>query len=55
MEHQCRELDLLELTTSTIRNQRLGPEARSEVTGLLKLLLDECSAALAKAREADDE
>jgi hypothetical protein len=28
---------------------------RAEVTGLLKLLLDECSAALAKATEAADE
>jgi hypothetical protein len=28
---------------------------RSQVTGLLKLLLDECSAAPATAKEADDE
>jgi hypothetical protein len=28
---------------------------RSEVTGLLKLLINECSAAPATAKEADDE
>ena len=50
-----RQLDLLVLATSAIQRQRLDPMVRSEVTGLLKLLLDECSAALAKAKEADDE
>jgi len=33
----------------------LTAAAVAEVTGLLKLLLDECSAALAKATEAADE
>lgn len=53
MEQQWRQL--LELTTTAIRDQRLDPKVRSEVTGLLKLLLDECSAALAKTREANNE
>ena len=33
----------------------LDPMVRAEVTGLLKLLLDECGAALAKTTEAGDE
>jgi hypothetical protein len=37
------------------RYQRLDAVTRAEVTGLLKLLLDECSAALAKPMEAADE
>ena len=55
MEQRWRQLDLLVLTTGAIQHQRLGPMARLEVTGLLKILLNECSAALAKAQEADDE
>jgi hypothetical protein len=35
--------------------RQLDPMIRAEVTGLLKLLIDECSAALAKAKEATDE
>jgi hypothetical protein len=52
---QDRQLDLLELATSAIQRQRLDPVARAEIASLLKLLLDECSAALAKTNEADDE
>jgi hypothetical protein len=51
---QWRQLDLLNLTTA-IQRQRLDPMMRAELTGLLKLLINECSAALAKAKEADDE
>ena len=50
-----RQLDLLVLATSAIQRQRLDPMICSEVAGLLKLLLNECSAARAKAKEADDE
>jgi len=52
---QWRQLDLLELATSAIQRQRLDPMTRTEITNLLKLLLNEYSAALAKAKEADDE
>ena len=52
---ECRQLDLLVLATSASHYQRLDPMIRAEVTGLLKLLIDECSAALAKAKEATDE
>ena len=52
---QWRQLDLLAVATSVSQRQRLDPMIRAEVTGLLKLLIDECSAALAKAREATDE
>ncbi len=52
---QWRQLDLLELATTAIQRQRLDPMMRVELTGLLKLLINECSAALAKAKEADDE
>jgi hypothetical protein len=55
MGQQWRQLDLLVLTTGAIQHQRLDPLVRLEVTALLKLLLDECSAALAKAKETDDE
>ncbi|MFZ0094712.1 MAG: hypothetical protein WAK97_12390 [Pseudolabrys sp.] len=55
MGQQWRQLDLLVLTTGAIQHQRLDPMVRLEVTALLKLLLDECSAALAKAKETDDE
>jgi hypothetical protein len=50
-----RQLDLLVLANSESRCQRLEVTVRAEVTGLLKLLLDECSATLAKAKGADDE
>ena len=52
---QCRQLDLLKLATTTIQRQRLDPMMRAELSGLLRLLINECSAALAKAKEADDE
>jgi len=52
---QGRQLDLLVLARRNTRYQRLDALARAEVTVLLKLLLDECSAALAKATEAADE
>ena len=57
MEQHARwkQLDLLVLATSAIQRRQLYPMIRSEVTGLLKLLLNECSAAHAKAKEADDE
>jgi hypothetical protein len=50
-----RQLDLVVLATSAIQQQRLDPMIRSQVTGLLKLLLNQCSAAPAMAKEADDE
>ena len=52
---QWRQLDLLELATSAIQRQRLDPMTRTEIINLLKLLLNEHSAALAKAKEAADE
>ena len=52
---QWRQLDLLKLATTAIQRQRLDPMMRAELTSLLKLLINECSAALAKAKEADDE
>jgi hypothetical protein len=52
---QWRQLDLLEPATTAIQRQRLDPMMRTELTGLLKLLINECNAALAKAKEADDE
>jgi len=50
---QWRQLDLLVLANSERQCQRLDPMVRAEVTGLLKLLLNECSAA--NATEAADE
>jgi hypothetical protein len=57
MEQHARwqQLDLLVLATSAIQRRRLDPRIRSEVAGLLKLLLNECSAAHSRAKEADDE
>ena len=52
---QWRQLDLLKLATAAIQRQRLDPMMRAELSGLLRLLINECSAALAKAKEADDE
>ncbi len=52
---QWRQLDLLVLATSAIQRQRLDPMVRAEVTALLKLLLNEYCAVLAKAKEAGDE
>ena len=52
---QARQLDLLVLVRRETRYQQLDAVTRAEVTGLLKLLLDECSAALAKATEAADD
>jgi hypothetical protein len=50
-----RQLDLVVPAQSAIEHQRLDSMVRSEVTGLLKLLLNECSTAPATAKEADDE
>ena len=50
-----RQLDLLELASTAIQRRRLDPMMRTELTGLLKLLINECSAAIAKAKEANDE
>ena len=52
---QWRQLDLLEVASTAIQQQRLDPMMRTELTGLLKLLINECSAALAKAKEAGNE
>jgi hypothetical protein len=52
---QRQQLDLLELTTNAIQRHRLDPIVRAEIVSLLKLLINECSAALAKAKGADDE
>jgi hypothetical protein len=54
---QWGQLDLLVFASgeSETRCQRLDAMVRVEVTGLLKLLLDECGAAVAKAMEATDE
>ena len=50
---QWRQLDLLVLANNGTQFQRLDSMVRAEVTGLLKLLLDEYSAAT--ATEAVDE
>lgn len=50
---QWRQLDLLVFANSESQCQRLDPMVRAEVTGLLKLLLDEYSATT--ATEAVDE
>jgi hypothetical protein len=52
---QWGQLDLLVVANSELQCQRLDPMVRVEVTGLLKLLLNESIAALAKATEAADE
>jgi hypothetical protein len=52
---QWRQLDLLELAVTAIQRQRLDPMMRTELTGLLKLLINECSAARATAEADDDE
>ena len=52
---QWRQLDLLEVASTATQQQRLDPKMRTELTGLLKLLINECSAALAKAKEAGNE
>ena len=54
-DSEWRQLDLLVLATSASQRQRLDRMVRAEVTGLLKLLLEEYSAALAKAKEVADE
>jgi hypothetical protein len=50
---QRLQLDLLVFANRETQSQRLDPMVRAEVTGLLKLLLDECSAV--EATEAADE
>jgi hypothetical protein len=52
---QWRQLDLLELAMTAIQRQRLDPMMRKELASLLKLLINECGATLAKTKEADDE
>jgi hypothetical protein len=52
---QWRQLDLLEVASTATQQQRLDPKMRTELTGLLKLLINECIAALAKAKEAGNE
>jgi len=52
---QWRQLDLLEVASPATQQQRLDPKMRTELTGLLKLLINECSAALAKGKEAGNE
>ena len=51
---QWRQLDLLQPATSAVQQERLDPKLRTELTGLLKLLINEC-AALAQTKEAADE
>jgi hypothetical protein len=51
---QRQQLDLLELTTNAIHRHRIDPIDRAEIVSLLKLLINECSAAL-PAKGADDE
>jgi hypothetical protein len=50
---QWRQLDLLVFANSGTQFQRLDPMVRAEVIGLLKLLLNECSAG--EETEAADE
>lgn len=52
---QWRQLDLLQLATIVIQQQRLDPMIRTELTGLLKLLINECVAAPAQTKEAANE
>jgi hypothetical protein len=52
---QWRRLDLLQPATSAVQQQRLDPMLRAELTGLLKLLINQCVAALAQTKEAADE
>jgi hypothetical protein len=52
---QSQQLDLLELTTNAIQRQRLDPVIRAEIVSLLKVLINEYGAALAKAKGADNE
>lgn len=52
---QWRQFDLLEFGSTAIQRQRLDPMMRTELTGLLKLLINECSAPVAKVEEADSE
>jgi hypothetical protein len=53
-ERWQQQLDLLELAATAVR-QRLDPAARAELIGLLKLLINECSVAVVKTVEADNE
>jgi hypothetical protein len=55
MEQRGRQLDLLAFTRRAVQHQRLDPMLCLEVTVLLKLLLNECSAARANVQEANDE
>jgi hypothetical protein len=52
---QWRQLDLPQPATSAVQKRRLDPMLRAELTGLLKLLINECVAALAQTKEAADE
>ena len=50
-----RQLDLPVLDKSAIPHQRFDSLNRSEITSLLKLLLNECVAGTARVKEADNE
>lgn len=50
-----QQLDMLELAATAIQRRRLDPAVRAELTGLLKLLINECSVARANTVEAGDE
>jgi hypothetical protein len=52
---QSQQLDLLELTTNATQRKRLDHIVHAEIVSLLKLLITECSAAVAKAKGAHDE
>lgn len=52
---EWRQLDLLVLATSAIQQRRNDPIICAEITGLLKLMIIECSATPSKAKGADDE
>jgi hypothetical protein len=57
MERQARwrQLDLQVLDESAISHQRFDSLNRSEITSLLKLLLNECVAGAARVKKADNE
>jgi hypothetical protein len=48
-------VDRFELAMTALQRQRLDPMMRKELASLLKLLINECGATLAKTKEADDE
>jgi hypothetical protein len=50
-----RQLDLLMLDKRATQLQRLEALSRSEITNLLRLLLNECVAGAASVKEPDNE